>query len=235
VERSSVTGKSDPWELFTLDECLSATQADRNGLETYWPHLAYALDDYGLWDVPTAIACLATVSVETAHTFAPIEEYRNADGSIPSYWYGYDGGPEYHGRGFVQLTHRYNYQTYGTILGVDLVGNPALALDPSVAARVLCLYFKNHAQPDMQALAYRAWTQTGDWRPTRIYVQGGLAGWDEYSRIITALGKAIDARPQPAPADPCAAGRDWLAARLAAKPWKSIGKAEAKALAALLH
>jgi murein DD-endopeptidase MepM/ murein hydrolase activator NlpD len=37
----------------------------------------------------------------------------------------------------VQLTHRYNYEAMGAKLGVDLAGNPALALDPDIAARIL--------------------------------------------------------------------------------------------------
>jgi len=41
------------------------------------------------------------------------------------------------GRGFVQLTHRANYQSAGDKLGVDLVRNPDAALNPTVAAEIL--------------------------------------------------------------------------------------------------
>lgn len=41
------------------------------------------------------------------------------------------------GRGFVQLTHEANYAKMGDLLKVDLVGNPALAMDMGIAARVL--------------------------------------------------------------------------------------------------
>lgn len=40
------------------------------------------------------------------------------------------------GRGPVQITHRGNYEKMGRILGVDLVGNPDLALDPKVGADI---------------------------------------------------------------------------------------------------
>lgn len=46
-------------------------------------------------------------------------------------------GVKYHGRGLVQLTGRANYQRAGQWLGVDLIGNPDLALDPANAAAVL--------------------------------------------------------------------------------------------------
>jgi putative chitinase len=40
------------------------------------------------------------------------------------------------GRGHIQITHKANYQKLGKRLGVDLVGNPSLALDPKVSARI---------------------------------------------------------------------------------------------------
>jgi predicted chitinase len=43
----------------------------------------------------------------------------------------------YYGRGYVQLTHKRNYAAYGTRLGIELVGDPDLALDPAVALFVL--------------------------------------------------------------------------------------------------
>ena len=46
-------------------------------------------------------------------------------------------GRSFYGRGDVQLTHEVNYTTMGRLLGLDLVGNPDLALDSSVSARIL--------------------------------------------------------------------------------------------------
>lgn len=48
------------------------------------------------------------------------------------YW---DSG--YFGRGYVQLTFQSNYQTMSNLLGVDLVANPDLALDPVIASQVI--------------------------------------------------------------------------------------------------
>jgi len=46
-------------------------------------------------------------------------------------------GPRYCGRGFVQLTWKCNYEKAGKVLGVDLVGNPDLALELPIATRLL--------------------------------------------------------------------------------------------------
>ena len=36
-------------------------------------------------------------------------------------------GPRFKGRGYIQLTGRWNYGHYGKMIGVDLVNNPQLA------------------------------------------------------------------------------------------------------------
>ncbi|EGP57908.1 hypothetical protein G3A56_07265 [Rhizobium oryzihabitans] len=40
------------------------------------------------------------------------------------------------GRGDIQITHEDNYDRLGQRLGVDLVGNPSLAMDPAISARI---------------------------------------------------------------------------------------------------
>jgi predicted chitinase len=42
----------------------------------------------------------------------------------------------YFGRGQIQITHLSNYKKMGDVLGVDLAGNPDLALDPAVSSRI---------------------------------------------------------------------------------------------------
>lgn len=50
-------------------------------------------------------------------------------------------GYKYRGRGILQITFFANYQEVGKALGVDLVGNPDLMLDPHVSCDAACYFF----------------------------------------------------------------------------------------------
>lgn len=51
-------------------------------------------------------------------------------------------GKRFKGRGPIQLTGRANYQKFGDLLGVDLVGQPELAAAPELAFKTAGLYWK---------------------------------------------------------------------------------------------
>jgi predicted chitinase len=70
-----------------------------------------AMDRYGMDDVRDVCAFMANVLVECDY-FATTEEYTGRGGRIPSHWRRYNGGPHYHGRGLIQLTHLANYRKY---------------------------------------------------------------------------------------------------------------------------
>jgi hypothetical protein len=81
---------------------------------------------------------LATAWHETASTMQPLAEYGRGKGRP----YGQPDattGKTYYGRGFVQLTWKENYAKLGALLGIDLVGNPDLALQPEPAAEIMAL------------------------------------------------------------------------------------------------
>ncbi|EKQ4521956.1 hypothetical protein P5L48_001045 [Escherichia coli] len=87
---------------------------------------------------------LATVKRETGDTFQPVRE-GNWTGHIVNDVYRkkhYRYYP-YYGRGYVQITWDYNYQTYSDKLGVDLINNPDLALEPNNSLFILVDGFKN--------------------------------------------------------------------------------------------
>lgn len=98
---------------------------------------------------------LATAYHETARTMQPVREtLASTDDSAIArlensfkagkltwvktpYWRKDADGKSWLGRGYVQLTHKYNYEKAGKELGIDLVGNPNLAMVDSTAARIL--------------------------------------------------------------------------------------------------
>jgi putative chitinase len=104
-------------------------------------------------DIRHAAYDLATAWHETGERMQPIDEY----GGNEYFFRMYDkngarphvardlgntqpgDGVKFHGRGFVQLTGRANYDKAGRKLGVDLVGNPELAKDQNIAAQILTL------------------------------------------------------------------------------------------------
>jgi predicted chitinase len=98
---------------------------------------------------PRVIAyAMATMAHETWYTFKPIKEN---NGPAHAIQYGYSGGENYYGRGYIQLTHDFNYRIYGEKIGMGdkLVKDPDLALDPDIAARLFVAYFKRNNVDDL--------------------------------------------------------------------------------------
>lgn len=52
-------------------------------------------------------------------------------------------GRRFRGRGWIQLTGRYNYTKAGEALGIDLENNPEMAADPDIAMDVAIWYFED--------------------------------------------------------------------------------------------
>lgn len=78
---------------------------------------------------------LATAFHETAKTMQPVREYGRGKGR--AYGDKDSRGHIYYGRGFVQLTWKYNYKGMGRRLNIDLVNNPDLALDMEVSTQII--------------------------------------------------------------------------------------------------
>ena len=105
----------------------------------------------------------------------PIKEFRAKAGTSlfntqNKYW-----GSGYYGRGYVQLTWDYNYKKFGSLLGVDLLGNPDLALRADVAGKIICV-----------GMAKGLFTGKG----LNDYFSGSKADWNNARRIINGTDKA---------------------------------------------
>jgi hypothetical protein len=166
-----------------------AVDAPTPEVARHWPAVDRALAQEGIRDDAARIAAAATIVTEVGGRFQPINEY----GSNAYFQQMYGGradlgntqpgdGARYHGRGYIQLTGRANYASYGRRLGVDLVDRPALALRTDVGARVLADYFKQRGIDES--------ARRGDWLDVRLKVNGGLNGYDRYRAAVSALQRA---------------------------------------------
>ena len=77
-------------------------------------------------------------------------------------------GEKYKGRGFIQLTGKANYATYGKRLGINLIDNPELAADPETAAKIALMYWSD------RKLGEKA--REGDFDGVTRGINGGLNG-----------------------------------------------------------
>lgn len=155
-----------------------------------------ALKEQGIYSAQTLAYALATIKHETAGSFRPVNEgYYNDEkygydpgftGKSEARKRGYGGGEDYYGRGYIQLTHDYNYQRYGDQLGIDLVNNPELANDPKIAAKILALYFKDRGTADL-VKAGKAVQARGTINPDN---KGQLIA-NAASNILRNLGKVV--------------------------------------------
>lgn len=87
---------------------------------------------------------------------------------------------KYLGRGLIQLTGKENYANCGTALGIDLIGNPDLLIEPKYAA-LSAGWFWN--KKGLNSLA-----DTGDYETMTKRINGGLIGLDDRkAKIAKAL------------------------------------------------
>ena len=185
---------ADPWYFFSSEQIASLTACPVAAVTENWPKVVAQLVLAGINDRPTQIAMLGTIAIETAHTFKPVreafwntEEWRRIN--LSRYY-------PYYGRGYIQLTWRDNYATYGpkiaTLWGAggweddfNLVQFPDNALNPDIAAAVSALYFRDHGGTNLKLIPNAAARQ--DWAEVRRLVQGGSAGLADFRQVCEDL------------------------------------------------
>lgn len=91
-------------------------------------------------------------------------------------------GQRYHGRGYIQLTGRSNYQMAGDALGIDLINKPDLAARPDIAAQIAVWYWNTRVKPNVR-----------DFRDTASvtrYINPGLRGLqDRHQNFVNYVNK----------------------------------------------
>lgn len=133
------------------------------------------------------IMALATIRAET-EIFLPLSEFpsrfNTPPGGAPFSLYdhrkdlGNQGPPDgqtFRGRGYVQLTGRANYATFGPIVGADLIAYPELASDSKTAAALLVAFLMHKKAQIEAALA------ANNLAAARRLVNGGINGLDHFS------------------------------------------------------
>lgn len=160
------------------------------------PFVLTALVNANLPDKMMVLMALATIRAET-ESFEPISEGASRFNTSPSGHpfdlydnrkdLGNTGSPDganFRGRGFVQLTGRANYTQYGREIGQDLVGNPTLANDPTIAGVLLARFLDDRENAIRQALAQN------DLAHARRLVNGGSNGLDRFTDAFT-IGSSL--------------------------------------------
>lgn len=175
-------------DAFTIAKTTGCSQAH---VDEVWPLVVGALDGCGINRPLVQIAAIATIATETPD-FYPVQEKYNGTPEAyfgKLYWQNkavahqlgnmsQEDAIAFHGRGLIQITGRDNYELYGELLGVPLAEQPELALDPSVASRILAAFFYRHKVVDA-AIAK-------DWHRVRVRVNGGTNGWSRFISVVNA-------------------------------------------------
>ena len=155
------------------------------------PFVLTALDDAQLHDRLMVLAALATIRAET-ESFEPVAEGQSRYNTSPDpNGHAFDlydkrkdlgntgppDGERFRGRGYIQLTGRANYATYGKSIGLQgqLIENPELASEPAIAAKLLAAFLKDKERRIKEALLDQ------DFAGARRLVNGGSHGLDRFT------------------------------------------------------
>ncbi len=160
---------------------------------------------------------LATAFHETAATMQPVRETLAtsdaqaierldrafAAGRLPmvrkSYWRPDAQGKSWLGRGFVQLTHRRNYEAMSALTGIDLLEKPERAMEADVATAILIRGMAAGSFTGRRLADYFN-LKNADWTGARAIING-----TDRARLVADYGRAfhgalLAARIEPAQA-----------------------------------
>lgn len=187
---------------FSNETVAIAANSPLKNVQVSWPLVYKTMVQYGIQSPLNCAGVIGTIAKETGN-FLPVREafyLYDLDPVVaeqlfklnpaPAYrWYRdttahaeYEGGPDYHGRGFIQTTHKGNYQKVKDRSGLDVVTTPDLLLQPEPAAHALCIYWQDRAISPM--------CERRDWPAVRaaVYGQEEPDGIAKLQRAAQVLG-----------------------------------------------
>ena len=127
-----------------------------------------AINNGAVWNRQIAYM-FATIRHEVANRYQPITEFSNTTCRR------YSGGCTYKGRGYVQLTHDYNYRKMSPVVGVDLVANPLKALEPNISYTIT---------------SYGMFNGSFTGRALGTYIKAGTTDYYNARRVVNGTDKA---------------------------------------------
>lgn len=168
--------------------------ASRSGIDAHLSRVKDALAAEGLGTRQGLLVALATIRAE-AEAFRPIPERISRWNTERVPFDLYEGrvdlgntepgdGARFRGRGFGQLTGRFNYADLAEALGLPLVEHPEIANTPRAAPLILAAFLRREWTRIERALARR------DLAAARRAVNGGSHGLDRFREAYT-LGDAL--------------------------------------------
>ncbi len=179
------TSPAQPGTDLTVDQLTKMMPSlSANRAAQLLPHLNAAMREAGISSGPRAAAFIAQLGHESGSL-----EYMEELASGAAYEGRRDlgntqrgDGVRFKGRGPIQVTGRANYAAASRALGVDLVGNPALAATPEVAFRVAAWFWNSR---DLNTLA-----DQGRFDAITRRINGGVNGKADRDRRHTIAKRA---------------------------------------------
>lgn len=142
----------------------------------------------GVTDLGQIANVLAQCEHETHWTYA-----EEIDGASQAIKYKYSGGVKWFGRGYIQITHDYNYKKFGQLLNQDFIGNPNLVTEPKVAAKIAVVGMRDGLFRSPNTLAKYINNGNNDFYNARRIVNGMVA--DQAESVKTKSEKWLKQVP----------------------------------------
>lgn len=162
-------------------------QAPPENIKKYLPIVMKQMAEAGLTSKNHLAGFIATIYAELGDWRPRSEEDGSAAISRP------DGGAQYRGRGFIQITHNYNYEAIGKWMGLDLLADPDKLNDPVLSAKSTVGFWIG-----ICGIPVAPHAEAGDAVKIRKVINGGTYGLDFF---LHAWGICIAELPEGASPD----------------------------------
>ena len=216
IDFNNASFVGDKWKSFDIEKAISlisntSYKPSNSFKESLKKILYYIKNDDKIVDIREGCYMLGTAYTESGYSLqrweadylykgqgipygpsgppkSALNYYRSSKGKKDYYTLGVDNkGLPYFGRGMIQLTGKANYEKYGKLIGVNLISNGDLALDPQNSYKIASIYLKGRTFKHVTS---------GNLTKARKSVNGGTKDIDkvngaykEWLNILQSLSK----------------------------------------------